>query len=458
MRATAAPRWLPLAPAGLPAHSPETSVPGGEPASFGARSLDEPGSAPSSRGRSPRPMAAARREPRHADPGGALLPPRPGGRSRARAARGRRDPHRGSPPEPDPLRRARVQREPGRRGLALARRDPPRLADRDRRQAAHRLDASAAADAARSPCRTRWRAAAAARVRPDRLGRGARRLASLREVRERRRTSSQLLEERVEQGAASAADRADPLRCSSRRAELAAAEAASDAAARGSPRRSASPRRRAGASSSPSSRPSRRPLATIQRDGCSAALLQRATCSRPSRTTPPPRPGWLELARQYPDLHVGTGYTFDQGQNKWALGLSIDLPLLDQNQGPIAEAEAARDEAAARFVAIQAAHRRGARAGAGASATAIANVRRSSAPPRTSEAPSSGGCATRRARSRRSHRGARRPARSDPRRARRRSRRAPWSGRRSRTSPARSRSPPPRWSARAARGAASGRR
>jgi outer membrane protein TolC len=62
----------------------------------------------------------------------------------------------------------------------------------------------------------------------------------------------------------------------------------------------------------------------------------------------------LELARQYPDLHLGTGYTFDQGENKWLLGLSLQLPLLDQNQGPIAQAEAAREEASASFTETQA--------------------------------------------------------------------------------------------------------
>src|SRR5262249_24251709 len=45
---------------------------------------------------------------------------------------------------------------------------------------------------------------------------------------------------------------------------------------------------------------------------------------------------------------------FDQGQNKWSIGVSVDLPILDQNQGPIAEAEAARSAADARFVATQA--------------------------------------------------------------------------------------------------------
>ncbi len=62
----------------------------------------------------------------------------------------------------------------------------------------------------------------------------------------------------------------------------------------------------------------------------------------------------LEIAKQYPDIHLGPGYSWDQGDNKFALGLSVTLPLFNQNQGPIAEAEAHRKEAAARFVALQA--------------------------------------------------------------------------------------------------------
>ena len=62
----------------------------------------------------------------------------------------------------------------------------------------------------------------------------------------------------------------------------------------------------------------------------------------------------LELAKQWPDLHLGSGYQFDQGESKWGLSLSLDLPVMNQNQGPIAEAIAARGEAAARFVALQA--------------------------------------------------------------------------------------------------------
>ena len=62
----------------------------------------------------------------------------------------------------------------------------------------------------------------------------------------------------------------------------------------------------------------------------------------------------LEIAKQYPDVHLNPGYQFDQGEHKWTLGLSMELPLLNRNQGPIAEAEARRVEAAARFLALQA--------------------------------------------------------------------------------------------------------
>jgi len=62
----------------------------------------------------------------------------------------------------------------------------------------------------------------------------------------------------------------------------------------------------------------------------------------------------LEIAKQYPDIHLGPGYMYDQGQNKWSLGISVTLPVLNQNQGPIAEAEARRKGAEARFTALQA--------------------------------------------------------------------------------------------------------
>jgi cobalt-zinc-cadmium efflux system outer membrane protein len=63
----------------------------------------------------------------------------------------------------------------------------------------------------------------------------------------------------------------------------------------------------------------------------------------------------LEIANQYPDIHLGPGYTYDAGARKFAMSLSgIQLPLFNRNEGPIAEAEARRAEAAARFDALQA--------------------------------------------------------------------------------------------------------
>lgn len=61
----------------------------------------------------------------------------------------------------------------------------------------------------------------------------------------------------------------------------------------------------------------------------------------------------LEIARQYPDLHLGPGYNWDQGENKWALGLSVTLPVFDRNRGPIAEAEANRSAEDAKFFQLQ---------------------------------------------------------------------------------------------------------
>ena len=61
----------------------------------------------------------------------------------------------------------------------------------------------------------------------------------------------------------------------------------------------------------------------------------------------------LEIAKQYPDLHLGPGYELDQTDNKWSLGVSLDLPILNHNQGPVAEAMANRAAAAAHFLTVQ---------------------------------------------------------------------------------------------------------
>ncbi len=61
----------------------------------------------------------------------------------------------------------------------------------------------------------------------------------------------------------------------------------------------------------------------------------------------------LEIAKQYPDVHMSPGYQYNQGDNQWFLGLTLDLPVLNQNQGPIASAAAKRHLAAAKFLALQ---------------------------------------------------------------------------------------------------------
>ena len=55
----------------------------------------------------------------------------------------------------------------------------------------------------------------------------------------------------------------------------------------------------------------------------------------------------LEIAKQYPDVEIGPGYSYEEKQNYFTTGLSITLPIFNRNQGPIAEAEAKRKEAAA---------------------------------------------------------------------------------------------------------------
>ncbi|MDR3456163.1 MAG: TolC family protein [Verrucomicrobiae bacterium] len=62
----------------------------------------------------------------------------------------------------------------------------------------------------------------------------------------------------------------------------------------------------------------------------------------------------LEIAKQYPDVHLNPGYQFDQGDNKWSIGLTVELPVFNQNQGPITEARARRELSAAKFLQLQA--------------------------------------------------------------------------------------------------------
>nr|QOL00286.1 cobalt-zinc-cadmium resistance protein CzcC [uncultured organism] len=61
----------------------------------------------------------------------------------------------------------------------------------------------------------------------------------------------------------------------------------------------------------------------------------------------------LEIAKQYPDIDIGPGYTYEEKRNYFTLGFAATLPLMNRNQGPIAEAEARRRQAQAEFVQTQ---------------------------------------------------------------------------------------------------------
>ncbi len=62
----------------------------------------------------------------------------------------------------------------------------------------------------------------------------------------------------------------------------------------------------------------------------------------------------LELAAKYPDVHLGPGFQWDQGQDKWSAGLTFELPLFNRHEGPIALARARLEEAAAQVTVVQA--------------------------------------------------------------------------------------------------------
>ena len=64
----------------------------------------------------------------------------------------------------------------------------------------------------------------------------------------------------------------------------------------------------------------------------------------------------LEIANQYPDINLGPGYAYNSGNagdNQWELGVTVTLPVLNHNEGPVAEAMAKRAQAAAHFLTIQ---------------------------------------------------------------------------------------------------------
>jgi cobalt-zinc-cadmium efflux system outer membrane protein len=84
--------------------------------------------------------------------------------------------------------------------------------------------------------------------------------------------------------------------------------------------------------------------AVLNRSDILAALSEHAASDSALR---------LEIAKQYPDLRIGPDYQLDQTDSKWTIGLALDLPIFSRNRGPIAEAEARREESAARFLSLQ---------------------------------------------------------------------------------------------------------
>jgi outer membrane protein TolC len=59
----------------------------------------------------------------------------------------------------------------------------------------------------------------------------------------------------------------------------------------------------------------------------------------------------LEVAKQYPQVHIGPAYTWDHGVHRLQFNLSMELPVLNQHRGEIGEAEVRREQAGARLEA-----------------------------------------------------------------------------------------------------------
>ncbi len=97
--------------------------------------------------------------------------------------------------------------------------------------------------------------------------------------------------------------------------------------------------------------PAAPPLATVQKAG----LLHRADVRRSLLEYAAAEADLhLEVANQYPNVDLSPSYAFEEGYHMIMFGPALALPLLNRNQGPIAEAEARRAEAEVRFQGLQA--------------------------------------------------------------------------------------------------------
>jgi len=93
------------------------------------------------------------------------------------------------------------------------------------------------------------------------------------------------------------------------------------------------------------------PIADIRREAVINRLDVRSALERYAAAEADLR---LQIAKQYPDVDIGPGYSYEEKQSYFTLGFSAAIPLFDRNRGPIAEAEARRLKAAAAFQATQA--------------------------------------------------------------------------------------------------------
>lgn len=61
----------------------------------------------------------------------------------------------------------------------------------------------------------------------------------------------------------------------------------------------------------------------------------------------------LEVSKQYPDINLGPGYSYQQAIHGISLNLASVLPVRNHNEGPIAEAEAQRKVAGTQLLSVQ---------------------------------------------------------------------------------------------------------
>jgi cobalt-zinc-cadmium efflux system outer membrane protein len=60
-----------------------------------------------------------------------------------------------------------------------------------------------------------------------------------------------------------------------------------------------------------------------------------------------------QIAKQYPNIHLGPGYEYNRGTDRYGFGIGVALPIFNRNQGNIAAAVARRQMLAARLTALQ---------------------------------------------------------------------------------------------------------